>query len=221
VSSSCHNYSYAPITNTCCQDEFTSIFNGSGPNVKEPENVLVGLPKVNGTDLVDWTGVYTTPVKNQEQCGSCWAFSATEQFESDIMRVLKTTLVLSPQQVVSCDTKSAGCRGGNTETAYAYVKAFGGQELESDYPYASHSGVSHRCTDDASKVAATQSGFTTIQGEDNMASYVTSTGPLSICADASTWSSYTGGIMKVCGKQIDHCIQAVGVLPDESTGYCT
>ena len=201
------------------QDEFTSLFNGSGPNSATPEKVLMGLPKVNSTDLVDWTGTLTTPVKDQAQCGSCWAFSATEQFESDVMRVLKTTYELSPQQVVSCDTKSAGCRGGNTETAYAYLKKFGGQEQESDYPYASQNGISHRCQDDVSKAVATLDGFTTVRGEDNMASFVTSTGPLSICVDASTWNSYTGGVMKVCGTSIDHCVQAVGVMPDESTGY--
>ena len=48
-----------------------------------------------------------------------------------------------------------------------------------------------------------------------MASYVSSTGPLSVCVDASTWNSYTGGVMKVCGSQIDHCVQAVGVMPDK------
>jgi len=49
-----------------------------------------------------------------------------------------------------------------------------------------------------------------------MASYVQSTGPLSVCLDANTWNSYTGGIMSVCGQSVDHCVQAVGV--DASTG---
>ena len=52
--------------------------------------------------------------------------------------------------------------------------------------------------------------------ESSMASYVQSTGPLSIVVDASSWSDYTGGIMSVCGQDIDHAVQAVGV--DASSG---
>ena len=50
-----------------------------------------------------------------------------------------------------------------------------------------------------------------------MATYVSETGPLSICVDAETWSSYTGGVMSVCGNSVDHCVQAVGV--DTASGY--
>jgi len=51
-----------------------------------------------------------------------------------------------------------------------------------------------------------------------MATYVQKTGPLSVCLDAETWNSYTGGIMTTCAaKPIDHCVQAVGV--DTNTGY--
>ena len=66
----------------------------------------------------DWTGKYTTPVKDQGQCGSCWAFSATEQIESDAMRTAGFNGELSAQQITSCDTRDGGCNGGNTETAY-------------------------------------------------------------------------------------------------------
>jgi C1A family cysteine protease len=52
-----------------------------------------------------------------------------------------------------------------------------------------------------------------------MASYVQSTGPLSVCLDASSWSSYTSGIMSSCGDSVDHCVQAVGVYPASTDGY--
>jgi cathepsin F len=74
------------------------------------------LPVVDlSAALVDWVGVYTTKVKDQGYCGSCWAFTAAEQIESDAIRTLKgfdTKSTLSPQQVTSCDTKSWGCDGG-------------------------------------------------------------------------------------------------------------
>ena len=199
------------------QTEFSNFFLTSDVSLKTPleerENVVKDLPSyVEGGDVVDWAGILTTPVKNQRQCGSCWAFSATEQFESDIMRELNTTIVLSPQQTVSCDKTSEGCRGGWTEHAYSYQQRAGGVETESDYPYTSWVGNSGSCKADESKFVAKHEGYTTVSGENNMASYVQTTGPLSVCLDASTWNSYSGGVMKVCGNSVDHCVQAVGVL---------
>jgi C1A family cysteine protease len=169
--------------------------------------------------LFSQTGIYTTPVKDQEQCGSCWAFSATEQIESDIMRTLNTTFVLSPQQITSCDRTAMGCGGGWTEHAYNYVTRAGGIELAHDYPYHSGKGVTGECTSDDSDMVATISGFTTVDGEDNMASWMQDNGPLSVCLDASNFNSYTGGTVNVCGTTVNHCVQAVGVLPDDEKGY--
>jgi len=166
--------------------------------------------------LVDWTGKYTTPVKDQGSCGSCWAFSATEQIESDVMRTMSTTILLSPEQIVECDSTSYGCNGGWTENAYNYVKKAGGLESEADYPYTAGGGHASACHSQSSKYKVTVSGYTTIRGESNMASYTQSTGPLSVCVDASTWSSYRSGIKSSCGTSINHCVQAVGV--DASSG---
>lgn len=184
-----------------------------------PENVMEDLPPPSvEAGLVDWTGVLTTPVKNQGYCGSCWAFSATEQIESDSMRTCGTSYILSPEQITQCDSTSYGCGGGWTEHAYNYVKGAGGIETESDYPYTSGNGVTGQCHVDESLEVISLSGYTTINGESNMASYVQSTGPLSVCLDANNWNSYNGGIMYNCGKQVDHCVQAVGV-DTGSNGY--
>jgi hypothetical protein len=80
----------------------------------------------------DWrnNGSFVTPVKNQKQCGSCWAFSVTENVES-VWAIAGNELVeLAPQQIVDCDTKDNGCSGGDTIHAYEYVIAAGGLELE-------------------------------------------------------------------------------------------
>lgn len=93
-------------------------------------------------------------MKNQEQCGSCWAFSATEQIESDVMRELNKTYILSVQQINSC-TPTCGCElGGFTEAAYKYVKNAGGIEQDSDYPYTSHLGKTGDCLADSSTIEA-------------------------------------------------------------------
>jgi len=194
------------------QAEFESTYLKADLTMKEKAEVAV----VNGevtTSVVDWSGVLTTPVKNQGYCGSCWAFSATEQIESDSMRTLGTSYILSPEQITQCDKTSAGCNGGWTERAYSYVQKAGGIETEASYPYTSYSGTTGTCTFSASKTVIKVTGYKTISGESSMPSYVQSTGPLSVCLDAESWNSYTGGIMSVCGKSVDHCVQAVGVYP--------
>jgi C1A family cysteine protease len=201
------------------QSEFASKYLKADVSKKTSDAPVAKIDAQVTADLVDWSGVYTTPVKNQGYCGSCWAFSATEQIESDAMRTLGSSYILSPEQIVQCDSTSAGCNGGWTESAYTYVKRNGGIETESDYPYTSYLGITGTCSSTASKNVLTVSGYTTISGESSMASYVQSTGPLSVCLDANNWSSYTGGIMSVCGKSVDHCVQAVGVYPAATSGY--
>jgi len=197
------------------QDEFKNKYLKSDPAMRastlRAEVADITTEPDASLGLVDWTGKYTTPVKNQGYCGSCWAFSATEQIESDAIRTLGVTYVLSPEQITQCDTTSYGCNGGWTENAYNYVKKAGGIEKDSDYPYTSYNGKTGTCSVVASKEVITVSGYTTVKGESSMASYVQSTGPLSVCVDASSWNSYTGGIMSTCGKSVDHCVQAVGV----------
>jgi C1A family cysteine protease len=134
------------------------------------------------------------------------------------MRTLGTTYLLSAEQITQCDTVSHGCNGGWTEKAYNYVQKAGGLELESDYPYTSYQGTTGSCHATASKFKVAVTGYKTISGESGMASYVQKTGPLSVCLDASSWNSYNGGIMKSCGKSVDHCVQAVGV-DATSSGY--
>lgn len=174
--------------------------------------------------LKDWTGIYTTPVKNQAQCGSCWAFSAAEQIESDSMRLLKKSWLLSPEQFVQCVTACGGCNGGDTAITFNYAKSHY-VEQESSYPYTSSTGITGVCSYNSMKGVVSVSSYTQITAstvantETAMANYVQTTGPLSICLDASNWNSYTDGIMSICGKDVDHCVQAVGVLPTTTGGY--
>ena len=49
-----------------------------------------------------------------------------------------------------------------------------------------------------------------------MMSYVSSTGPLSICLDASLWATYTGGVISRCGHSINHCVQLVGIQVEKN-----
>lgn len=134
------------------------------------------------------------------------------------MRQLNTNYVLSPEQLVECDRTSSGCNGGLQERAYNYIKRNGGIEEEVNYPYTSGvNGTTGSCAADKSKFVLTVKSYTKISGETDMSNYVLATGPVSIAVDASTWSSYTGGILSVCPTQINHAVQAVGV--DTVNGY--
>jgi len=188
-----------------------------------------GTPKVTQSDnqepvammaLVDWTGKYTTGVKDQGYCGSCWAFAATEQIESDAIRTLGLTYTLSAAQVTQCTNGGRdGCNGGWQSSAYNYVKNAGGIETQANYPYSSttYNGVTGTCVANSALFnTVTVSSYATVAGESAMANYVQTKGPLSITVDASNWNTYKTGIMSSCSTSTNHAVQAVGV--DTATG---
>jgi len=152
------------------------------------------------------TGVY-----DQGQCGSCWAFSATETIESYAAISGNGITQLAMQQIVDCDTsgQDQGCNGGFPSGAYSYVEGCGGLDPLSDYPYTAQDGT---CAFNSGEVAATVSGSNSISGEDGLYSQLSSSsgGPVSVCVDASSWSSYQGGVLTSCGNNVDHCVQATG-----------
>jgi len=159
----------------------------------------------------DWSSKGAlTPVKNQGQCGSCWAFSATETVESVCFLAGKGLNHLSEQQVVDCTTTCYGCNGGWTYYAFEYLISCGGQEYSSDYPYTAQTG---QCNFNSADIACSISSWkyvTQDQDENAMQQFLYSNSPLSICVDASTWQFYNGGVLSNCGTNIDHCVQATG-----------
>jgi len=175
-------------------------------NVKDP--VIEG-PIANDIDWVSKGAV--TPVKDQGRCGSCWAFSATAAIESYAKLSGKYGLeVLSAQQINSCDKRDGGCNGGNTETAYEYVKGAGGIERNSDYPYTSGGGSTGSCKFQSSKIAVTISGYHSVSRGESALKNALNDGPASLCLAASSWQTYRGGILARCDNQVDHCVQGTG-----------
>jgi len=207
------------ITKFCdlSQDEFRGQFltaKSSAGYSSALKKVVDYVAPVNATGLVDWTDKYTTAVKDQGYCGSCWAFSATEQVESDAMRVLGSNFILSAEQTNQCTPYKfgGGCNGGLTETAFDYIES-SGLNTDDNYPYtkATYEGVTGQCTANARDNVLSITGYTTIKGETNMANYVQGTGPLSVCVAAEVWNTYRNGILANCPGGVDHCVQAVGV----------
>jgi len=90
--------------------------NPKAPKILEPTNAAT----------VDWrTSGAVTPVKDQGQCGSCWAFSSTGALEGEHFLQTGTLLEFSEQQLVDCATQAAGfgnygCGGGWQYQAFRY-----------------------------------------------------------------------------------------------------
>jgi len=176
-----------------------------------------------------------TPVKDQGQCGSCWAFSATEATETSEFMKHGILPVLGPQQIVDCDKTDAGCNGGDTPTAYEYLIKAGGQETEKNYPYTGKDGT---CKFNSGLVNTTITGYTwgippcnTVathacdsQDETGLWTVVQKTGPQSICVDAQPWQTYRSGIYDSTACKhgyydLDHCVHLTGYGVESGTKY--
>jgi len=197
-------------------NEFRSMYLGYVRGNSTKSEVL-SLTNGAAPDQFSWnTKGKVTAVKDQGQCGSCWAFSATENIESVwmIAKGLTPTAMkpLSPQQIVDCDKADGGCNGGDTPTAFEYVIKAPGMEPVSVYPYRAADGA---CKFNKADVYATISSWkyaTQTRNEEEMKDATANVAPLSICVDAEPWQFYSGGIMKraQCGTSLDHCVQITG-----------
>jgi len=153
-----------------------------------------------------------TPIYNQGQCGSCWAFAATETIESYYQLQGGQLTQLSMEQIVDCDTggEDAGCEGGFPTGAYSYVESAGGIDSYASYPYTAGEGEAGSCQFNQQNVVTNVASYKTISGETGLYQQASSAGPVSVCVDASSWSGYEGGILTSCGTDVDHCVQLVG-----------
>ena len=165
-----------------------------------------------------------TDVKNQGQCGSCWAFALTAQVESYAQIATGDLIELSTQQVTSCTPNTlscggtGGCKGSVTQLGFNYLQLFGAV-TEEDWPYVSGTTTdSEECTYDLETIAPVVgiTGFNSLTPNDEAAvmQHIAEVGPLAIAADASSWSSYSGGVFNGCSFDdnisINHGIQLVG-----------
>jgi len=196
-------------------EEFSHMYLMPKESVQHVEQEFVNLPAAQAVPVrFDWNDKgAVTPVYDQAQCGSCWAFSATEAIESQWFLAGNTLVSLSPQQIVDCDKGRGdlGCNGGDTPTAYEYVIAAGGMDTMKAYPY---TGEDDTCAFKASGIAATIKSWTYItqtKNETEMQAKLLVNGPLSICVDATSWQFYVGGVISdLCGTSLDHCVLITG-----------
>ena len=168
-------------------------------------------------DTVDWrdNGAVTS-VKNQKQCGSCWAFSTTGAIEGQHFLKTNKLVSLSEQNLIDCSKKygNFGCNGGLANKAFDYVQQNGGIDTEASYPYEAVDGTCHFSS---SEVGATVTGYVRIPyaNESALMEAVAIVGPVSVSIDASqdSFMHYDSGVYSepLCKRTIlDHVVLVVG-----------
>merc|ERR1711897_88164 len=164
-----------------------------------------------------------TPVKNQAQCGSCWAFATTGSLECDYSIQKGKLNSLSEQELVDCSGsyRNYGCNGGWWYDAYKYVEAEGGLCSESEYPYTARDGT---CKDKtcgtkynpiSGAVKVTPDSDTALQNAEAVGCNA-----VGIEADQSSFQYYSSGVLTGnCGTSLDHGVLAVGFGSSGGTDY--
>jgi len=204
-------------------EEFKSYVS-CGSMKHKPSKTMFDAPKDwNKTvaSSIDWVAKgAVTPVKNQGQCGSCWAFSTTGAIEGRSFISSGELISLSEQDLVDCSKQNSGCNGGLMDYGFAFVESNGGLCTENDYPYLAYQ--EWRCREDGCAKSDPISSYEDVSSNTAALEAACSNGPVSIAieADQTAFQQYESGVMTgSCGTGLDHGVLLVGYGTDGSDDY--
>ena len=196
-------------------EEFGAFYTGGyiprSTNHPEPTKATADSNVFDLPDSVDWRikGAITA-VKDQGQCGSCWAFATTGALEAWHFLNKNVLLSFSEQQIVDCDAAGGGCNGGSPYQALLFA-SIDGLELELTYPYTAQQGD---CKYVKSLTFQTNGGANYLGAQDSdglKALVVTQPVSVAIEADQDIFQLYSSGVIgDGCGYSLDHAVLLVG-----------
>ena len=186
-----------------------------------------------------WDENVLSEVKNQGNCGSCWAFSSTSAIESHMRINNYTVNRLSEQQLVDCSKENYGCGGGLMHLAFDYCIQNKGLVSNDDYTYVAEGQLcAIDCNDQCLPGNHSFNGeyYLNVIGS-NISSYEyilprsmldimasLQNGPIAIALDASSFifRFYKNGVIDIpsrMSEQINHAVLLTGYDRDENGTY--
>lgn len=204
--------------------EYNALLGHIQPSTQNRERIVKKF-KGDVPDSVDWRdkGI-VNPIKDQAQCGSCWAFGTIQACESAYALAHGTLLSCSEQNLVDCCISCSGCNGGLESAALEFIINQQGGYLnsEDDYPYTAVDGTcKFDSTKGINKIVSYEHGKA---GDEDYLKTLIAQGVCDIAIDASQWSFqlYTGGVYDEpsCSSSfLDHAVGLVGYGTDGGVDY--
>ena len=188
-----------------------------------PGTEFAHMSVANLPATVDWRQHNAvTPVKNQQQCGSCWAFSTTGSVEG--IHAIKTgkLVSVSEQQLVDCSSSygNDGCSGGLMDNGFKYIIDNGGLCSEDAYPYTAVGGT---CNTTCTRVVSITGCVDVPTNNEDALQAAVAQQPVSIAieADQQVFQFYSGGVLSdvSCGTNLDHGVLLVGYGVENNQKY--
>ena len=213
------NHSYKVEENNFINHTYIDEYNPINHNIYiSNDNPII----INFTDLhqnsVDWRDSFkVSSVKNQESCGSCWAFSSVGAVESAWAIKHNTLYNLSEQELIDCSTENNGCEGGSMDLAFQYVIE-NGLCNNLSYPYVA---IDKQCNNTCKSLVKISNYSDIIPNSEKMLMKALQHQPVSVAIQANkrSFQMYQRGIYSDpdCGFDLDHGVLLIGYGYDK--GY--